>query len=358
MKTFKQHLLSRWIWVYCLILGNSCVDPLDFIGDTARGQVVIYGLFTDDEEDVHSVNVGITQNFGLVQSPVNNAFVVLISSDGLVRQYIPSGNGAYKLEGFVGTPGISYSLRVVINDQIYESSFERMPESSAVDQIDFRFTTLLTDTRVDVPTFEVFGNSTMPQASEPLFLRWSAEETYLWSLLELPPSGPSTSTMPPCFIQSVIEPSRINLFSTAGTQTRAVDLFFGRRNVDDSFLNPFFVTIKQYSLNQATFEYWEKIRIAVNNQGGIFDIPPAPVNGNFQNLSNPEERVLGVFEVAKVQKTRFFTTAEDVPFFLPRPCVFSPARPVSSYPGFCLSCEERAQGRTIIRQRPSWWVFN
>lgn len=358
MKTFQQHLLSRWIWVCCLILGNSCVDPLDFIGETARGQVVIYGLFTNDGDEAHIVNVGVTQNFGLVQAPVNNAAVFLRSSDGMFRQYIPSGNGEYKLEGFGGTPGSSYSLRVVINDQIYESSFERMPESNAVDQIDFRFTTVLTDTRVELPTFEVFGNSSIQDASEPLFLRWSAEETYLWSLLELPPSGPSTSTMPPCFIQSVIEPSRINLFSTAGTQTRSVDLFFGRRNVDDSFLNPFFVTIKQYSINQATFEYWEKIRIAASNQGGIFDTPPAPVNGNFQNLSNPEERVLGIFEVAKVQKTRFFTTAEVVPFFLPAPCRFALGRPISSYPSTCLNCEARAQGRRIIRQRPSWWVFN
>ncbi|UJP66830.1 DUF4249 family protein [Mongoliitalea daihaiensis] len=357
MKTFKQHLLSRLIWVCCLFLGNSCVDPLDFIGETARGQVVIYGLFTDDADDVHVVNVGITQNFGLAQAPVNNASVFLRSSDGLFRQYIPSGNGEYLLEGVRGNPGTSYSLRVVINEQIYESSFERMPDLNAVDQIDFRFTTVLTDTRVDVPTFEVFGNSTVPEASEPLFLRWSTEETYLWTLLELPPSGPSVSTTPPCFIQSVIEPNRVNLFNTAGTQTRAVDLFFGRRDVDDSFLNPFFVTVNQYSINQFTYEYWEKIRIAISNQGGIFDTPPAPVSGNFQNISNPEERVLGIFEVAKVQKTRFFTTIADVPFFLPRPCIFSPTRPVFSYPSSCLSCEERAEGRKIIRQRPSWWVF-
>lgn len=281
----------------------------------------------------------------------------LLSDTGLLRQYSPSGNGDYILEGVTGIPGTSYSLIVEINNKVYQSSFERMPESNAEDQVDFRFTSILTDTRVEVPTFEVFGSSTIEDAAEPLYLRWSAEETYLWTLLDIPASGPSTPVIEPCFIQSVIEPNRINLFSTAGTQTRSVELFFGRRNVDDSFLNPFFVTIHQYSLNQETYEYWEKIRIAISNQGGKFDTPPAPVTGNFRNISDEEERVLGIFEVAKVQKTRFFTTSDDVPFFLQRPCVFSPTRSITSYPASCLRCEERVQGRRIIRQRPSWWVF-
>lgn len=356
MKKPSQRLLLIASLIYLMMIGKSCVDALDFIGETDSGQLVIYGLFTD-LDSAHIVNVGITRNFGLSQEGVEQAEVLLVEENGSVHPYIPVGGGEYRLENILGIPGRSYALRVRIGDRVYESDMERMPEVNAEDQVDFRFTTDLLADRINVPVFEAFGSSVIPDHSEPVNLRWVAEETYLWLLLDPPSVGFPTPSPEPCFIQGIIDSNRINLFSSANTQSRSVELFFGTRNVDDSFLNPFFVTINQYSINQRTFEFWERIRVAISNQGGIFDTPPAPVFGNIHNISDPEDRVLGIFEVAKVKKTRIFTTVNDVPFFLPDRCRFVQGRPISSYSQDCLNCERRAQGRRILRERPYWWVF-
>ncbi|PSL01463.1 DUF4249 family protein [Cecembia rubra] len=351
-----QRLLLIASLISLMVIGKSCVDALDFIGETVSGQVVIYGLFTD-LDSTHIVNVGITRNFGLNQEGLDNALVVLVEENGQVHTFFSAGGGEYRLENFFGTPGKSYGLRVSIGNEVYESEMERMPEINAEDNVDFRFTTQLLADRINIPIFEAFGTSLIPNISEPVFLRWTAEETYFWPLLNPPSVGFPSPEPDPCFIQGMIEANRINLFSSVNSQTRTLELFFGSRNVDDSFLYPFFVTVNQYSINQRTFEYWDRIRIAISNQGGIFDTPPAPVIGNIRNPSNPEERVLGIFEVAKVRKTRVFTTSNEVPFFLPDRCRFVVGKPINEYPIECLDCERRAQGKRTLRRRPYWWVF-
>ena len=93
----------------------------------------------------------------------------------------------------------------------------------------------------------------------------------------------------------------------------------GKRMVDNSFLYPFFFSVKQLSINREAYEYWEKIKIVINNQGSLFDIPPAPVFGNIANVEDRNEIVLGYFEVAKTKVTRINTTRADGPLSLVAP---------------------------------------
>lgn len=352
----KAKILNRLIIkiVLCVLLPVSCIERLDFLEETDEGQLVIYGLFTDDEER-HLVNVSRTENFGLPPKGVSDAQVTLLTESGIRIPYFNAGNGNYELYGIMAEAGESYALEVVLNENTYLSKFEKVPIYSADDQLSFAFSTEPFANNSNTPVFSVFTESTLPEAPDPIYLRWQAEETYIWTRIWLPCIGLCPPPPPNCFISDIIEPNRINLFDVAGTNSRSTKFTLGRRLVDNSFISTFYVTVRQLSINREAYEYWQKIKIAVNNQGSLFDIPPAPVFGNISNTENHDEIVLGYFEVAKTKISRIKVTSADVPFFLNRPCEFIVGKPAENYSPECIKCEERALGKKWTTEAPAWW---
>ena len=89
-------------------------------------------------------------------------------------------------------------------------------------------------------------------------------------------------------------------------------------NLVDNFSSPrleygYSLLIKQYSLSEAAYAYWEKIRINSNQQGGLYEKQPQPVKGNLHNLTNPELEVLGFFGASSLKSKRIFVS--NVPDF-------------------------------------------
>lgn len=341
--------------LYSLLL-FSCIDKLDFVDDTKEVQLVIYGLLTDTSER-QVVTVSRTSALGIAPTGVKDAEVSLLTASGGRFRYFSSGLGEYILEGFAAIEGESYAIEVVLEDKVYMSNYEKVPELLADEVISFEFDKEPFRTEFPESVFTVFSEATLPNLADPIYLRWMVEETYFWPLVYLPGTGFPPPPPPPCFISDVIEPNRLSLFDGSGTSTRKGKFVLGKRLVDNSFLYPFFVSVKQLSINREAYEYWEKIRTVVNNQGSLFDIPPASVIGNISNVEDRNELVLGYFEVAKTKVTRIYTTREDVPFDLVDPCLYIPNKPENSYASECTSCEGRAQGRRWTNNAPDWWEF-
>ncbi|WP_241143782.1 DUF4249 domain-containing protein [Cognataquiflexum rubidum] len=345
------------VFLLYLLLPVSCIDKLDFVGETKEGQLVIYGLFTDINER-QVVNVSQTTATGLAPKGVPNAQVSLLTSSGGKHRYFSIGNGDYELYGVFAVEGQSYALEVVLDDEVYLSKYETVPTLVAEDVLSFAFVNEPFRSEAPESVFTVYSETTLPATRDPIYLRWAVEETYIWPLVYLPGTGFPPPVPPPCFISDVIEPNRLNLFDGSGTSTRRTKLVLAKRMVDNSFLYPFFVSVKQLSINREAYEYWEKIKIVINNQGSLFDIPPAPVFGNIANVEDPNETVLGYFEVAKTKVTRIYTLRADVPFYLVDPCQFFPNKPDDSYAAECKSCNARAQGRRWTNDAPDWWKFD
>lgn len=345
------------LWFLLVTFLSSCVDRLDFIGETQSGQLVVYGQINDVDE-VQRVDLGISRDFGLAQEPLLGASVVLGTTVGNFFPYQDMGDGSYQLTDFKAEPNVGYFLNVSISNQFYSSDTTFLPEVLGVDVLSSAFSFEPLRSTSDEPVLTVFADTEIPSDAEPIYLRWSVEETYLWRLVEFPPSGPSLPPPSICFISDVVNPTRINLFTNSGTGTTRTSQIMAKRLVDNSFISPYFITVKQLSISREAFEYWQQIRIMLNNQGSLFDVPPAPVIGNISNQANPEERVLGYFEVAKARLSRIYVLPEQVPFFLPYPCFYSSGSTPGFYRPECVSCAERALGRPWSFQAPEWWRFD
>lgn len=349
MKKLYTYIMSAMVFLVFGLIPSACIDTLDFGTVTEEGQLVIYGLLTD-EFGVHSVDVGRTDLFGLLPRGEKNATVVLLEESGSSHIYMHVEDGRYELRDFRAREGERYALRVASGEQIYESEFQELPKQSAQQDIGYSFFSESEGMRTR-PFLSVDADVTLPESEEDVYLRWTLEETFLW--VRLWGGGPFEPPPPNCFIYDDIDPSTLPLLTSAGTGSRNFSLNLGSRLVDDSFLYPFFVTVRQLSVSRETFEYWNRVKQVLNNQGSLFDIPPAPIQSNIRNFSDPDDRVLGYFEVAKVSISRVFTTSADVPFFIPNPCT-NAANP----PALCFDCEEKAMGRRWNTVTPEWWRFD
>jgi hypothetical protein len=349
MKRWKKFIASMWVFVAVGLMPSACIDTLDFGTVTDEGQLVIYGLLTD-ELGVHRVDVGRTDLFGLLPRGVTDATVILLEENGDFHLYRHTEEGRYELYDFQAEDGVKYAIQVTSGEQVYQSEFQELPKQSAEQSVDYSFFTESEGLRTR-PFLSVDATVTLPESDEDVYLRWALEETFLW--VRLWTGGPFTPPPSNCFIYDDIDPSTLPLLTSAGTGSRNFSLNLGSRLVDDSFLYPFFVTVRQLSVSRETFEYWDRVKQVLNNQGSLFDTPPAPIQGNIRNTSDTDERVLGYFEVAKVSISRVFTTSSDVPFFIPNPC-----EGAGNPPALCFECEAKAMGRRWTTVAPEWWNFN
>ena len=77
-------------------------------------------------------------------------------------------------------------------------------------------------------------------------------------------------------------------------------------NTTNKLLVKYSVMISQYALSRAAFVFWEQLRINSDEQGGLYEKQPLPVEGNVHNLSNPDKKVVGFFGASSVAQKRVF----------------------------------------------------
>jgi hypothetical protein len=77
-------------------------------------------------------------------------------------------------------------------------------------------------------------------------------------------------------------------------------------NQSSRLLYCYSLLVEQYSLSETAYNYWEQLRINSNETGGLYEKQPLPMIGNLINLTNPEQKVLGIFYSSSVKKKRIF----------------------------------------------------
>ncbi len=73
--------------------------------------------------------------------------------------------------------------------------------------------------------------------------------------------------------------------------------------------------IKQYSLSESAYTFWENLKKNNQESGGLFDSQPVLVKGNVHNLNDQKEEVLGYFGLSSIKQKRIMIKdVEDLMF--------------------------------------------
>ena len=348
-----------------LLIFNSCVDQIEFPLNLGDERLIVSGQLNDLDEPQYvylSETTSkdreplFTNGFFTINDlprPVIGAGVRLISDKGQSWNYQEVEQGKYELRSFSGVElGVAYHIEINAANRSYRSKPEVMPIVIGEDEISYSFDRGIFQGSPETAFISIQTQVTLPEQTGGYYLRWDVDEVYYWNLTFFP--NPFNKPPPDCYVFGFADPERItllngDLLNRPGGQSSQI---VAERVIDQSFLSRHYFNVRQLSTTKEAFEYRQKIRELVNNTGSVFDAPPAPVKGNIENELDPNEVVLGYFEVVKAKVTRIYTTRADVPFFIEEVCTYAPDRPINDYPSTCLSCAQFPNSTGIT---PDWW---
>lgn len=312
------------------ILFTSCVDEYWPVLDKYENLLVVDG-YISNEPGPYRVKLSMSSKLDDRQIiPVANASLVIMDDQGESETLTEIEPGTYVTSstGIQGAIGKQYKIKIVTaGSETYESGFEELKNPTGIDTvfpvIEYRVQDNLTHDRVGYQ----FYLNTIPAVSDTNYYLERLEATYEYRadfLIKLIYVG---ALMP--FINS-------DSLQTCWRTYKVPEIFtYSDKNQSDPAITDiplnyvdtetrelairYSLLVKQFSLSETAYKFWNSIKEQNSNQGGLYNTQPYQIRGNLLNTSDPEEPVLGYFMVAGVAKKRIFVSPDmlPVPFYYP-----------------------------------------
>ncbi len=106
------------------------------------------------------------------------------------------------------------------------------------------------------------------------------------------------------------------------------------------FTSNYYLVINQYSISEKAYKFWNTVKEQSKSSGGLFDPTPKSIKGNFRNINNADEEVLGYFTVSDLHEE---TVIIDRSRTSPKPFItelYQPPFWVQLPPAQCFACVE------------------
>jgi len=327
-----------YIFLIVAIGLNTCIDPYFPDLQSYESVLVVDALVTNIyEPGAGSVSLSRTYSNQFGQPEVVSGAEVYLTDQLENRidffEMWPGMYHALRDDGdfFEGEIGDTYVLHIKTPDgQIYESVPCLMLAVPDIDTIYFGYDTEFANNGSDeFEGIRLFVDSD-PGNENCTFFRWTFEECWKFRIpypkLYLD-CGETTNPDPKIICWKTESSKGIIIESTESQQSGFIlrkPLYFIASEESDRLLIRYGIKVKQYSLSRNDYEFWSNMKLVNEERGDIFEKQPFFVSGNLHCITNPEEKVLGYFQVSAVkQKIRYIMPDQLEDLVLPRyhyPC--------------------------------------
>lgn len=301
----------------------TCIDPFNknIIGYDSI--LVVDGLITDSNS---SFSVRLSRTVQKQDSnPVmeSNAIVSISDNTGKTSYLMNMGNGLFKTDSldFRGTAGRTYILHISTGDrEEYESEPCQMEEIQDIDTIYFeKDNELVSNGTGSLQGIKIFIGSKGGDAGA--YYRWDFVET--WKFRVPDPKRydylDETVIIPHLPVNKFCWKSHISdeiliqsAYSGSSENLWKIPLVFIPSDKSDRLLIKYSILARQYSISKKEYEFWNNIRQVSESGDDIFGSQPYTVIGNVHNIKNPDEMVLGYFQVSAVREKRKYITISEI----------------------------------------------
>ena len=318
-------LTSTCIFLFLLLMLGGCIEQIDFDTDRRGGFLVVDGKIHDGPGP-YKLELSRTTGEGSPTRPVTGAVVSIFDDQGNREFYTETEEGHYEVPGNTvqGRRGGTYYIEIEIGGGFtYRSEPGTIPYYTASDSVYYEFATEEELSNggilVDVEVIKVYADTEIPEVDSTLYLRWNVHELYKFTEYDFP--DPFNAPPPYCYVTQYPNPQKITQFTTEESEAGRLNRNeLSTTRIDFSFYQRHYFNIVLTSTTKEAYEYWRQVDEVVNRSGTIFDVPPATVPGNISNSNDESEQVLGFFETAIIDTSRFFTLRTDMPIFVSEPC--------------------------------------
>ena len=358
--------IEKWLATFVLIgilcMVSSCIDVINLTLEDDQEFLVVDGNFNNHEGNYQLQLYYATGQKIKARRAVEAATIQLFEEGAVIGEYEEIKAGIYQITNptLKGETGKSYHIEIILaNGATYQSTPEIMPALIAGDSIFFDYSLIEVPTGVGIIRrnfIEAFVATPLPVSNEtPYWIKWNTIRLYSFPEVICGPLGPPPKT---CFVTTEPAGQEIYIFDGANLAADYLPKWkIGEYMIptdDLEFRGRHYFLVNQQSITKEAHTYWRKVDQIANQSGSIFDAPPAPVLGNIKNVTNPEEIVLGYFEVSNIDSLRGFVTEGDFnDFYLfPKNVCEDANNPFSRNGRFCCNCTLL---ENVSLERPSWW---
>ena len=298
--------LQRIVLMSLLVLSNSCITP--FIPKTNEDKkiLVVEGLVTDQPDTtIIKLSKSLPLGTSSISSPVQGCLVTISDDLGNTFVLTETIGGTYVTDPseFQGRIGRIYTLHISTNSDNNNLSYQSSPvEMKYVPPIDSLFYEKVTiqenNGTVSQEGCQVLLNTHDP-GNQTKFYRWEYSETWEFML-------PYTVPNQVCWLYN--NSDIINIKNTSALDEARINRYALNfiSNLTDRLRIKYSILVKQYSLNEEEYQYWEKLQNITEQVGSLYDLTPSSIPSNVYCLNDPNENVLGYFSVSASTSKRLF----------------------------------------------------
>ena len=339
------------IFAFALVFG--CITEIPFENNKTFNRISISGQFTDSSENQIVEIREIPNENTLSQAngdPIDNASVRVESQDGQSFIFNSVGKGKYTYFG-KGQQGKKYKLFVSEGSRTYESSFHEMLSNNPIDSISAvqnleSFTTPNGSVSVS-KNVDLKINANLFAGGHPINVIYRVSSEYEFHEEDIR-IAPDLRT---CFIKQEFDFGKINVFKGEDEPNNYLsEKVLYSVGHDYKFLYNFSYLVKQYSVDDATYEYWNAVKKVTTKEVSLFDPPPGRFANNIACTSNPDEAPFGFFTVGSVTTKRIFTRSFLLGYKAEFYCTTNGQRRKAE----CIDCRIIVNSTDV---RPAYWIY-
>lgn len=326
--------INGFLLVLAFAAFTSCIKPYDpEIDASATTKYVVAGRVTSSG-GLQTVEVSRTSSVTSPKYlPVEGCQVSVF--DGTGREFIlaPTTPGKYAewIDPEYLQPGNSFFVRVLTPEgDFLESVPDRMPTGPVIDSLYYKILDQVSADPNKTGKFMQFYVDLEAGANDSRYYLWEIDETWQYRAphpREYYYDGTHHQIIPPDTTNTtcwITQPFR-NVFtvSTAGlAQNRYRQFPLHQIDGKTSRLGiRYSILVRQLAISENAYNYWEKLRVNSNEQGGLFERQPMAIRGNVVNRTNQGKEVLGFFFAAfESSERQFYQSVEGIPVAFGYPC--------------------------------------
>ena len=296
----------------------GCVEPIEIETGTYEDALVIEGTITNQ---LGSQEILLSRTYPLEENgpaKESNADVRVVSGSN-VYQFTEVEPGKYmSVQPFQAVPGEQYTLEITtINGEEYSSTPEELPESSEISSLYAEKTTFEGETGV-----AILVDVTGPEATSGYY-KYDYSETYKiispfkfhldarvinGEFVEIPKTKEETI----CYVTEASQ--EVFLANTNIQGGSDLDAYLIKFMEFSNFrtAHRYSILVRQFSISEEAFSYYETLKDFSDSESLFTQNQLGLINGNVFSVDDPDEPVVGMFNVAGISSERIFFDFEDL----------------------------------------------
>jgi len=302
-----------------IVLVPGCVEPYTPDIRESQESLVVEGLLTD-QPGFQTIYLSRSSPFsdpGFI--PESYCQVRVVDENGNSYWFYEQEKGVYG-GGMTASQlvrGTAYKLTILTADgKKYESDYETLSSPCpSIDSVYFEIKTVETSDPEEPLEGIQFYIDIEAGEDQARNYRWELVETweyYAANIIQYYYDGLYLHVMPdPFTYYRCWYTGRINNIYTSSTKNSVSNRIYryplhfvssqtNRLQIRYSLL------VKQFSLSDDAYQYWDQMRRQQQESGGLYETQPSQIRGNVYNINDPDELVLGFFNVASSSEKRIF----------------------------------------------------